>query len=84
MGPPVSENGEIIEEQVGRSIVAGEAAFWANFLAGDSYRRTFFLANKRQVVALSFYDYPLENQPLAMVQGDVFALMMSTFRFENR
>lgn len=57
MGPPVSENGEIIEQQVGRSIVAGQPAFWANFFAGDSYRRTFFLANKRQVVALSFYSH---------------------------
>jgi len=84
MGPPVSENGEITEQQVGRSTVAGKAAFWANFFAGDSYRRTFFLANKHQVVALSFYDYPLANQPLAMVQQDIYALIMSTFRFENK
>lgn len=84
MGPPVSESGKIIEDQVGPAVVAGEPAFWADFLAGDSYRRTFFLARERQIVALSFYDYPLENQPLAMVQQDVYAFILSTFRFEGK
>lgn len=84
MGPPVSEEGKIIEQQVGRSVVAGESAFWANFLAGDSYRRTFFLSHNHQTVALSFYDYPLENQPLGEVQQGVYALIMGTFSFDGR
>ena len=84
MGPLVSESGKIIEDQVCPAVVAAEPAFRADFLAGDSYRRTFFLSRERQIVALSFYDYPLENQPLAMVQQDVYAFILSTFRFEKR
>jgi hypothetical protein len=84
MGPPVSETGQIEEQHVGRAVVAGQPAFWANFFAGDSYRRVFFVVHQQQVVALSFYDYPLANQPLATVQQDVYALIMGTFRFEDR
>ncbi|MCK4450233.1 MAG: hypothetical protein KAX26_06545, partial [Anaerolineae bacterium] len=84
MGSPVSESGEIIEKRVGRSVVAGYPAFWASFFGGDSCHRTFYLTNKHQVVVLSFDDYPLANQPLAMVQQDVYALIMGTFRFGKR
>jgi hypothetical protein len=83
MEPPVSESGAIIEQRVGESFVAGYPAFRVDFLAGDSYRRVFFLSYDYQVITLSFYDYPLSNQPLAMVQQDVYALIMSTFRFER-
>jgi hypothetical protein len=37
---------------------------------------------KDRVVELSFVDYPLPNQPLAVVQVDIYALIIDTFRFE--
>ena len=83
MGPPVSEDGVIFEDRVGRATVAGQAAFRADFFAGDSYRRTFFLVKGARVVALSFYDYPVGNQPLASVQQDVYELLLSTFRWKE-
>jgi len=81
---PISEEGEIDEGQVGSSVVAGQPAFWVNYLAFDSYIRVFYLANNHQVVELSFSDYPLANQPLNLVQQDVYALIMGTFRFEGK
>lgn len=83
MGPPVSEDGKIREQDVGSTIVAGYPAFWANFMGGDSYRRVFYLSNGHWIATLSFDDYPLANQPLALVQQDIHALIMSTFRFEG-
>lgn len=31
---------------------------------------------------LSFVDYPLPNQPLAVVQVDIHALIVDTFQFD--
>lgn len=84
MGLPVSEDGEIIEHRVGSSVMAGRPAFWAKFFAGDSDRRTFYLADNDRIVALSYFDYPLANQPLAMIQQDVYTAMMNTLRFEEK
>lgn len=83
MGPPVSEDGRIREQDVGSTIVAGYPAFWANFMGGDSDRRIFYLSNGHRIATLSFDDYPLANQPLALVQQDIHTLIMSTFRFEE-
>lgn len=83
MGPPVSEDGRIREQDVGSTIVAGYPAFWANFMGVDSYRRVFYLSNGHRIATLGFDDYPLANQPLALVQQDIYALIMSTFRFEE-
>ncbi len=80
---PVSEEGVIEEDSVGSSVVAGQPAFWVNYFAFDSSYPTFYLTGNGQVVALSFNDYPLENQPLATMQQDVYALIIDTFRFNK-
>ena len=79
----VSEEGKIDESQVGRAVVAGYPAFWVNYLAFDSYVRAFHLVREYQVVVMSFSDHPLANQPLNLVQQDMYALIMSTFRFDE-
>jgi hypothetical protein len=83
MGIPITDTGEIDEGMVGNSMVASQPAFWANWFAGDSYLRVFYVATGHQVVELSFYDAPLENQPLNEVQQDVYALIMGTFCFNG-
>ena len=80
---PVSEEGKIDESQVGRAVVAGHPVFWVNYLAFDSYVQAFYLAREYRVVEMSFSDYPLANQPLDLVQQDMYALIMSTFRFDG-
>jgi hypothetical protein len=80
---PISEQGVIEEDKVGGTIVAGQSAFWVDYFAFDSDLSAFYLSNDNQIIELSFYDYPLANQPLATIQQDVYALTVSTFRLEK-
>jgi hypothetical protein len=81
---PVSEEGEIDEDKVGSRVVAGQPAFWVSYFSFDSNIYAYYLTGNHQIVELSFYDYPLVNQPLAVVQQDVYALILGTFRLEGR
>jgi len=80
---PVLESGKIDEERVGQTSVAGYPAFWVSFFGGDSSNQVFYLSNKTRIFALSFREYPVGNQPIALVQQDAVALLMSTFRFAD-
>jgi hypothetical protein len=80
---PVSEEGEIDEDKVGSSAIAGQPAFWVSYMAFDSFDRAYYLSINHQIVELSFRLYPLANQPLAMVQRDVYALILGTFHPEE-
>jgi hypothetical protein len=81
---PVSEEGEIDEDVVGNRVVAGQPAFWVRYFAFDSVIFAYYLSIHHQVVELSFRLYPLENQPLAVVQQDVYALILGTLSLEGR
>jgi hypothetical protein len=81
---PVSEEGVIEEDRVGSSVVAGQPAFWVNYFAFDSDHPAFYLTGNGLVIELSFCDYPLENQPLAAIQQDVYALIIGTFRLKGK
>lgn len=81
---PVSEEGKIDEDKVGSSVVAGQPAFWVSYFSFDSNTYAYYLTSNHQIVELSFDDYPLENQPLATVQGHVYALILGTFRLEGK
>lgn len=81
---PVSEEGEIDEGKVGSSAVAGEPAFWVSYFAFDSCTSTYYLTSNHQIIELSFDVYPLANQPLALIQRDVYALILDTLRLEGR
>jgi hypothetical protein len=77
---PVTENGEIDETQVASVTVAGQPAFWVSYFTFDSTSPAYYLSTDRQIVELSFRLYPVANQPLAMVQRDVYALILNTLR----
>lgn len=79
---PVSENGTIEESRVGSLIVGGQSAFWVNYFAFDSDLLAFYLSSDSRIIELDFYDYPLENQPLATIQQDIYALIIGTFHLE--
>ena len=81
---PISEEGEIDEGKVGSSAVAGEPAFWVSYFAFDSCTSTYYLTSNHQIIELSFDVYPLANQPLALIQRDVYALILDTFRLEGK
>jgi hypothetical protein len=77
---PVTEEGEIDERKVERTVVAGQPAFLVWFFAFDSTQPAYYLAIDRQVVELSFRLHIVENVPIAKVQRDVYVLILSTFR----
>ena len=79
---PVTEEGTIREDWVGQYEVAGERAFWVRYFWFDSTYWAFYLTVEDRVVELSFVDYPLPNQPLAVVQVDIYALILDTFQFD--
>lgn len=80
---PVDDTGAIKEEYVGTAVIAGLPAYWIEWFGGDSAIMAYYVAHSEQVVAMSFHDYPLPNQPLNEFQKDVYSLLMATFRFES-
>lgn len=81
---PVSEEGKIDEDKVGSSIISGQPVFWINYFSFDSYNYAYYVVNHHKVIELSFYIYPVENQPLAMVQRDIYALILGTLHLEEK
>jgi hypothetical protein len=80
---PVDDTGAIKEEYVGTAVIAGLPAYWIEWFGGDSAILTYYVVHGEQVVAMSFHDYPLPNQPLNEFQMDIYSLLMATFQFEN-
>jgi hypothetical protein len=81
---PVSEGGEIVEKSVGPAQIAGQPAFRVGYYAFDSGVLAYYVAGDRQIVELSVQLYPLANEPLTLVQRDAYALILSTFRLEEK
>jgi len=80
---PVTEGGEIVEGKVGQARMSGQPAFWVSYNAFDSTDLAYYVAGKGEIVELTFNLTILENDPLALVKRDVYALLLSTFRFEG-
>jgi hypothetical protein len=78
---PLLPSGEIDESRAGPAVVAGYPAFWTTSFAFDSNEQAFYLARQDQVVVMKFFEYPVGNQPAALIEQDVYALLMDTFRF---
>ena len=38
----------------------------------------------QRVISLIFNLYPVENNPIARVEEDIYALMLNTFRFSEK
>jgi len=80
---PVNDNGQINEDRVAEVSVGGLAAFQADWFGGDSTRRAIYVTDGKRVVSLIFNLYPVENNPIARVEEDLYALILSTFRFSE-
>jgi hypothetical protein len=75
---PISEEGKIDERKVENVLVAGQPGFLVWYFGFDSSTPAYCVATDRQIVELSCRLYPVANQPLAMVQRDVYALILDT------
>ncbi|MBC8448823.1 MAG: hypothetical protein H8D78_13830 [Chloroflexi bacterium] len=84
---PVSDDGRIIEDAMAEVSVGGLAAVQADWFGGDSTRRVIYVTDipdGKRVVRFIFNLHPIENNPIARVQEDVYALILSTFQFNER
>ncbi len=81
---PVTREGVIEEDKVGRCVVAGQPVFWVNYFGFDAEVYAFYLTGNGQIIELIFRDEILENQPLAVIQQDVCALIIGTFRLKGK
>jgi hypothetical protein len=77
---PISETGEIDERNVEHVVVGDRPGFLVWYYSFDSSTPAYYLASDRKIVAFHFRLYPEVNQPLAMVQRDVYALVLDTLR----
>lgn len=80
-GPVI--NGQINEDAVAEFSVGGLPAFQTDWFGGDSTRRAIYVTDGQRVISLIFNLYPVENNPIAKVEEDIYALMLSTFRFSE-
>lgn len=68
--------------RTGSAVVAGEPAVRVESFGGDAQIITLYLARGSRVVGLRYADIPQANQPIAAVQRDVYAMVLSSFRWE--
>ncbi len=61
--------------------VAGRQAIRVATLVGDSRMITVFVPRDRQMVALRYFEFPLEHHPAAPAANAVHTMMVSTFRY---
>ena len=80
---PLSEQGQIDEDAVENVVIAGQPAFQVRYFAFDSVVFAYYLCADDQIVELGFRLYPVQNQPLAKVQQDVYALVLGTLCLEK-
>ena len=75
---PVKDNGTLDEELTEMVTIAGHQAFLAKYFGGDAMIHTYYLAKEKYLLAITVIDNPLPNQPIALVQQDVYALLLNS------
>lgn len=79
---PVTDEGELREEDVQHLTVGGLDAFQVNFFGGDSTIVNIYVAHGDQVTVFSYVENIVENHPLALVQQDIYALLFASVEFD--
>ncbi|MCD4650724.1 MAG: hypothetical protein K8S56_02935, partial [Candidatus Cloacimonetes bacterium] len=65
-------------KESGDITIGGIEGCWINLLASDHKLRRIYLTRERRVVVLSYKIYPDSVEPLASVQQDIYALLVSS------
>jgi hypothetical protein len=80
---PVTDDGELREEDVQHLTVGGLDAFQVNFFGGDSTIVSVYVAHGDQVTVFNYVENIVENNPLALVQQDIYALLFDSVEFST-
>lgn len=80
---PITEEGELNQEDVQRLTVDGLDALRVDFFGGDSTIVNIYVSNADQITVFSYIETIIENDPLALVQQDIYALLLHSVSFET-
>ena len=78
---PVSQDGHIMEDYVSLVRVGNETAFMMDAYGYAENTRSLYFAKSNVIIEMSFVLYPLETEPLALMQKDIYALILGTLSF---
>ncbi len=78
---PISHDGHILEDFVGRVTVGKAKGFMVETYGYDTHTRSLYFARDNVVIELRFLFYSLETDPLAILQKDIYALILGTMAF---
>ncbi len=81
-GLPVTADGHLDMSQAEEVRVAGMSAFVVRYFSFDSYTPVIYLAHGDRIYQFSYQENIIANQPVALVQQDIYALMLATLRFD--
>lgn len=66
----------------GEVMKIGETSFYyVRLWGGDSFDEHFYIAKDNKIFDLSFFDYPIENDPNADINRKIYETILSTFKF---
>ncbi len=75
---PVSQDGHILEDFVSHVRIGTQTAFMVDFYGYSDNTRSLFIARKDAIIELSFTLYPIETEPLSLMQKDLYAMILAT------
>lgn len=82
-GLPVTSDGKLDRSQTAETKLAGQSAFVVRYFSFDSYTPVIYVANGDKVYEFSYQENIIANQPIALVQQDIYALMLATLKFDT-
>ena len=77
---PVTPEGRLIEDNARFVQMGKEKAYMVDMFGFDRVIKALYLATDKVVIELSFPLFPVETEPLALVQRDIYALILGTMQ----
>jgi len=78
---PITQDGHIMEDFVSYVQVGDEKAFMVDVFGFDYNTRSLYFSKDNIVIEMIFTLYPLETDPTAVLQKDIYALILGSLRF---
>ncbi len=82
-GLPVTSDGKLDVSQTAETKLAGQPGFVVRYFSFDSYTPVIYVAHGDKIYEFSYQENIVANQPIALVQQDVYALMLATLQFDT-
>lgn len=80
---PITHDGHLMEDFVSHVRVGKAVAMMIDTFGSDYNTRSLYFAKDNVVIEISFLLYPSETEPLALMQKDIYALILGTLDFAH-